>query len=136
MNILLCQEMECLRIVFSIGILTLLSACSEKVDEATLENIEARLSAIENIDARITSSSKEKTLVEIELREVQEAIERIEAKQLEEISRVQEELDLTRFEAEGSMVDIESFLNDVREIAEENTKLKEELERLKSKSKD
>lgn len=128
--------MEILRIVFAIGILTLLSACSEKVDEATLENIEARLSAIENIDARITSTSREKALIEIELREIQDAIERRDAKWLEEMARLQEELDLTRFEAGASVVDLDSFLNEVREIAEENTKLKEEVERLQSEPQD
>lgn len=128
--------MKKLRIAFSIGILTFLSACSEEVDVATLEKIEDRLSAIENIDARITSASKEKDLIEIELRELQEAIERIEERQREAISQAQEELNRTKYEAGESVGDIDSFIDQFRELAEENAKLKDELEHLKSNPKD
>lgn len=124
--------MKTLQIALAIGIVTLFAACSEKVGEGTLKDIEARLSAIENIDARISSASKEKALIEIELREIQEAIERFEAQQLEAISRVKDELEITNHGAGHSAMDINRFIEEVREMADENAKLKAELARFKS----
>jgi len=131
----LCQEMEPLRIAVLIGIVTLFGACSKNVDEETLTRIDEHLSAIENIDAQISQSSRETEAIEAELAELWQVIERVETEKRKALLGIRKELERVRAEVFrlGETQDAEQLLREVREVAEENIRLRERIAELEGR---
>jgi len=127
--------MEPLRIAVLIGIVTLFGACSKNVDEETLTRIDEHLSAIENIDAQISQSSRETEAIEAELAELWQVIERVETEKRKALLGIRKELERVRAEVFrlGETQDAEQLLREVREVAEENIRLRERIAELEGR---